>query len=99
MHDAAVGGIVGREEVVLVARTGVDVAECQEEAGALQVHVGIDVDPRITPQLSAAVGILLDSKLGKLGQVVGRIVFSEPRNAAAEFDAEHAGNLELQIEV
>ena len=81
MHDSAICGIVRRKEVVLGARTAVDMTECYEEAGSLEVHVSIDVNPGIVANLYTAVGILLNGKLVELGYVIGRIVLGEPGDA------------------
>ena len=74
MHDTTVGGIVGREEVVLVARTTVDVTVCNEETCTLQVHIGIDIYPRIATEFHTTVSVLLDGKLAELGNVVGGVI-------------------------
>ena len=58
-----------------------------------------DVDPGIATQLDAAVGILLYGKLVELRAEVGRIVLGEPGGVGSQFDTQHAGNLELQVEV
>ena len=99
VHDAAVGGIVGREEVVLGARTTIDVTVCNEETCTLQVHIGIDVDPRIATEFHMTVGILLDGKLAELGYVVGSVIIGEVGETTAQFDTQYAGNLELQEQV
>lgn len=83
MHDATIGRIVRREEIVLVTRTAIDMTVCDEETGTLEVQVCIDVNPRILTDLYTAVGILLNGKLAELGYVVRRIVFGKPCDAAA----------------
>ena len=35
MHDATIGRIVRREEIVLVTRTAIDMTVCDEETGTL----------------------------------------------------------------
>ena len=87
MHDATVGGIVGREEVVLIARTTINVTICYEETCTLQVHVGIDVDPRIATKFHTTGSILLDGKLAELGYVVGSVVLSEIGDATTQLNA------------
>ena len=81
MHDATIGGIVGRQEIVLGARTTIDVAVRNKETGTFEVHVSIDVNPGIATNLHAGVSILLDGKLVELGQIVGGIVLGEERDA------------------
>ena len=43
-EDALIERMVRSEEVVHLTRARIDVAHHDEEAGLLQVHVGIDVD-------------------------------------------------------
>ena len=70
-----------------------------EEPHALQLHVRIDVDERISAQLNAAVGCPLDGKLVDHRAEVGRIVFREISHVGTQLDAQHLSYLELQIEV
>jgi hypothetical protein len=42
-QHTVVNGVMGGEELVLVAGAGIDMTHGNEEAGSLQVHVGIDV--------------------------------------------------------
>ena len=99
MHDATVGGIVGRQEIVFVARTTIDVAVSNEETCTLQVHVGIDVDPRIATDFHTAGCVLLDSKLVELWHVIRCIVLGEVGDTTTQLNTEHTGNLELQEQV
>ena len=52
-----------------------------EEAGALQVEVGIHVHKRIAANLLFALFILLNGKLSNLWQIVGCVILREIRSA------------------
>ena len=69
---------------------------CNKETGTLQVHVSIDIDPRIATEFHTAGSVLLDGKLAELWQIVRGVVLGELGGTAAQLNAEHAGNLELQ---
>ena len=51
--------VVGGEEIVLVARAGVDVTHHHEEAGVLDVYVGIGIDDWVVAHLYVLVAIAL----------------------------------------
>ena len=74
-------------------------AHHHEETHLFQHHICIDIDKGIAAQFDAAVGILLYGKLADGRAVVGSVVFAEPRGVGTEFDTEHLGHLELQVEV
>ena len=90
---------MGRQEIVAVARACRDVAVHDEEAGALQVHVGIDINEGIAAQLHAALGILLDGKLVELRTEVGSVVLGEEADVAAYLEGQLTDHHELQVEV
>ena len=99
MHDTAIGRIVGRQEVVLVARTSVDVTIGHKETSAFEVQISIDISPGITTNIQAGVCVLLNSKLVELRQIVRSLVLGEIGYTTAQFDCEDTGNYEFQIEV
>ena len=70
-----------------------------KETGSLQMHVRIDVNIRIATNFFLALCILLDGKLGNLGQIVGRIVFREIGHTTTKLYQQHLGNAEFQIEI
>ena len=74
-------------------------AHHHEETHLFQHHICIDIDEGIAAQFDAAVGILLYGKLADGRAVVGSVVFAEPRGVGTEFDTEHLGYFELQVEV
>ena len=77
-EQGAVERIVGGEEHLAAEVGGRGVAHHDKEACVLQVEVGIGVDEGEVAQLSAAVDVLLHSKLVELRQEVWGVVLGEP---------------------
>ena len=99
VHDGTVNGVVGGKEGVLAGHVACYVVPHDEEAGSLQVHVGVDVDEGVVAQGNAAVGDLLHGILIELWTEVGGFVLGEEGAAGTELDAEYTGNLETEVEV
>ena len=68
-----------------------------EETGALQVHVGIDVNKRIAAQFHTRLDILLYGKLADLRQIVGRVVFGEEGGIGTQFYCFTTRNLKKRL--
>ena len=91
MHDGTVDGVVGGEEGVLAGDVACNVVPHDEEAGPLQVHVGVYVDEGVVAQCDAAVGVLLYGILVELRAEVGGFVLGE--EGAAGTKESHIYNL------
>lgn len=96
---AAVLRIVRREEVHSVALAGVDVAEHDEEARVLEVHVGVGVDKGVAANLHPARLVALHGKLVDLRNEVGGVVFGEVVGVGSKLHGQFVGNLELYVQV
>ena len=90
--------IVGCEEVVAVALACIDMAHHHEEAGVLQVEVGINVHQRIVAHLSAVVAVLY-TILSKSRTIVGCLVLGEVACVGTEVALQNPRNLESQIQI
>ena len=97
-QDAVVERVAGRQEGC-TAESGIHVAHHDEEAGALEVHVHVDVDDGVVAQLHVVLAVLLDAILQQLRTIVGSGILGEEAHVAAQIDGEHPGYLEVQVEV
>ena len=76
-QHALIEWVVRGIEIVLVARTCIDMAHHDEEATLLELEVGIDIDDRIITHLGAQGGVLLHTIHAYLRTVFWCIVAGE----------------------
>ena len=89
---------MGCEEILSVAAARIDVTHHHEEAGMLQVEVGVDVDERIVARLHTVVACL-HGILSERRTVVGGIILCEVASVGTKVAFQHLCNLEAQVEV
>ena len=87
------------KEVVLVTLTCIQVAHHHEEAGVLDVYVGVGIDDRVVAHLDVLVAIALYGVLSYIRRIVGCLVACEVSGICTQLDVEHLHHLELDEQV
>ena len=91
-----VKGVVRGEEVVPFPWSCIHVAQHDEEAGMLQVHVSVDVDNRIVTRLYATF-TLLNGVLSQGRTVIGGIEAGKVSQVGTDIEVENFGVREMEI--
>jgi hypothetical protein len=98
-ENSLVHRIVRGEEVVLVALSCIQMAHHHEEAGVLDVNIGVGIDDRVVAHLHVLLAVALHGILTDVRRIIRSLVACKVSGVCTQLDIQYLYHLEFDEEV